>query len=70
VRQSEQDAGRCLDLPSEDHTRLIELENNVRELRHANEIRRKSTGYFARAEVDRHPSTMVAFINDDQYGQL
>ncbi len=38
-----------------DRERLKELERDNRELKRANEILRKSSAYFAQAELDRRP---------------
>ena len=39
--------------PGDDEARIKALEQEVRELRQANEILRKASAYFARAELDR-----------------
>lgn len=53
VRQSETDRGLRAGLTSEERKRLKQLERENRELRRANEILRKASAYFARAELDR-----------------
>lgn len=53
VRQSETDLGERAGLTTEERARLKQLEREVRELRHANEILRKASAYFAQAELDR-----------------
>jgi len=55
LRQSERDAGQRPGLSTQERTRLKELERKNRELRRANEIRRKASAYFAMAELDRRP---------------
>jgi len=55
VRQAERDAGGRPGLTTEERKRLKELEQEVRELRRANEILRKASAYFAQAELDRRP---------------
>jgi transposase len=55
VRQTEVDTGRCGGLTSDEQARVKDLEREVRELRRANEIRRKASAYFAQAELDRRP---------------
>ena len=40
---------------TEDAGRIKELEQEVKELRRANEILRKASAYFAQAELDRPP---------------
>jgi hypothetical protein len=47
VRQAERDAGQRLGLTTSDATWLKELEREDRELRRANEIFRKASGYLA-----------------------
>jgi hypothetical protein len=44
--------------------KLKALERENRELRQANEILRKASAYFARAELDRRTQAMIAFIDD------
>jgi transposase len=53
VRRAERDEGRRPGLTTDERGRLKELEREVRELRRANEILRKASAYFARAELDR-----------------
>jgi len=53
VRQAERDAGHRAGLTSAEGERVKALEREVRELRHANEILRKASAYFAQAEFDR-----------------
>lgn len=53
VKQTEKDNGSRLGATSTDRERIKELEREVRELRQANEILRKASAYFARAELDR-----------------
>jgi transposase len=55
VRQTEVDSGRRGGLRSDEHSRMKDLEREVRELRRANEILRKASAYFAQAELDRRP---------------
>jgi hypothetical protein len=49
---------------SDDRERIKGLEREVRELRQANEILRKASAYFAKAELDRPVQGMIAFIDD------
>jgi transposase len=53
VRQAERNVGKRAGLTTAEHTRLKELEREVRELKRANEILRKASAYFALAELDR-----------------
>ena len=53
VRQAERDTGDRAGLTTDERQRLKELERDVRELRHANEILRKASAYLAQAELDR-----------------
>ena len=53
VRQAEQDRGERAGATSAERERIKELEREVRELRRADEIPRKASAYFARAELDR-----------------
>jgi len=54
LRQSEgKPAPEVTAPPGDDQARLKALEQEVRELRQANEILRKASAYFARAELDR-----------------
>ena len=55
VRQSETDQGIRDGMPTSDRERLKHLERENRELKRANEILRKASAYFARAELDRRP---------------
>jgi transposase len=55
IRQTEIDSGQRDGLPSEQQDRMKALEQEVRELRRANEILRKASAYFAQAELDRRP---------------
>jgi transposase len=57
VRQAEQDQGKRPGLSSDERERLKALERENRELRQANEILRKASAYFARAELDRRSKT-------------
>jgi transposase len=52
VKQADVDAGVALGMMSADKTRIVELEQEVRELRRANSILRSSATFFA-AELDR-----------------
>ena len=51
-------------LTSDMAAKLKALERENRELRQANEILRKASAYFARAELDRRTQAMIAFIDD------
>ncbi len=53
VRRAERDAGQRPGLTTEEQQRLKLLERENRELRRANEILRKTSAYFAQAELDR-----------------
>lgn len=53
VKKAEVDSGKRAGVPSEMAERLKALERENRELRHANEILRKASAYFAMAELDR-----------------
>jgi len=53
VRQDERDDGTRPGLTTDERKRLKELERENFELRRANEILRKASAYFARAELDR-----------------
>ena len=53
VRQAEIDGGLRPGTSTDDGTRLVELEREVRELRRANEILRTSAAFSAAAELDR-----------------
>jgi transposase len=52
VKQADVDAGVAPGMTSADKTRVVELEQEVRELRRANSILRSSATFFA-AELDR-----------------
>ena len=53
VRQAEIDGGVRAGTTSDDAKRLVELEQENRELRRANEILRTASAFFAAAELDR-----------------
>ena len=53
VKKAERDSGHKPGLTSDMAARLKALERENRELRQANEILRKASAYFARAELDR-----------------
>ena len=53
VRQAERDQGLRAGPMTDERERIKALEREVRELRQANEILRKASAYFARAELDR-----------------
>jgi transposase-like protein len=53
VRQAERDGGKRTGTTTEEKERIRALEREVRELRQANDILRKASAYFARAELDR-----------------
>src|SRR5487761_2501476 len=53
VRQAERDQGLRVGPTTEERERIKALERENRELRQANEILRKASAYFARAELDR-----------------
>ena len=53
VKKAERDSGHKPGLTSDMATRLKALERENRELRQANELLRKASAYFARAELDR-----------------
>jgi transposase-like protein len=55
VRQSQRDQGQRPGLTTDERQRLKDQEREIRELRRANEILRKASAYFARAELDRRP---------------
>jgi transposase len=55
VRQAERDQGKRSGLSSSERDRLKLLERENRELKRANEILRKASAFFARAELDRRP---------------
>ena len=54
-RRGEVDRGERAGLTSDERERLKTLERENRELKRANEILRKSSAYFAQAELDRRP---------------
>jgi len=55
VRRAEVDSGRRAGVTSDERARIKQLERENRELRRANEILRKASVYFTRAElVHRH----------------
>lgn len=53
VRKAEVDSGKRAGVPTDVAEKLKALERENRELRQANEILRKASAYFARAELDR-----------------
>ena len=53
VRQAERDQGLRAGPMTDERERIKALERENRELRQANEILRKASAYFARAELDR-----------------
>ncbi len=53
VRQAERAKGERAGMSSAERERIKALEQEVRELRQANEILRKASGYFAQAALDR-----------------
>jgi transposase-like protein len=53
VRQAERDQGLRAGPTTDERERIKMLEREVRELRQADEILRKASAYFARAELDR-----------------
>jgi transposase len=53
VKQAEIDDGVKPGVSSAEAARVKELEQEVRELRRANEILRRASAYFAQAELDR-----------------
>ena len=55
VKRADVDAGKAPGLTSVERERMKDLEREVRELRRANDILRKASAYFARAELDRRP---------------
>ena len=55
TKKAEVDAGECAGVPTEVAEKLKALERENREPRQANEIPRKASAYFARAELDRPP---------------
>ena len=53
VRRTEIDQGKRAGITSSERERMLELERENRELKQANEILRKASAFFARAELDR-----------------
>lgn len=53
MKKSEVDSGKRAGLPSDVAEKMKALERENRELRQANEILRKTSAYFAMAELDR-----------------
>jgi transposase len=53
VRKAERGADECAGLPADERERIKQLERENQELRQANEILRKASAYFAKAELDR-----------------
>ena len=53
VKKAEVDSGKRGGIPTDTADKLKALERENRELRQANEILRKASAYFARAELDR-----------------
>ncbi len=53
MKKAEADSGKRVGVPAEVADKVKALEREVRELRQANEILRKVSAYFARAELDR-----------------
>jgi len=53
VGRSQIDAGTRAGLNSSERERLKQLERENRELKRANEILRKASAFFAKAELDR-----------------
>ena len=53
VRQAERDSGEREGVTTAERERIKALEQEVRELRQANEILRKASAYFTQAELDR-----------------
>jgi transposase len=53
VRQAQRDQGLRDGMTTDERARLKALERENRELRQANEILRKASAYFAKAELDR-----------------
>ena len=55
VHQAERDQGLRSGPTTDERQRLKEQEREIRGLRHANEILRKASAYFAQAELGRRP---------------
>lgn len=55
VSRMERDTGQRPGVTTSERERMKELERENRELKRANEILRKASAYFARAELDRQP---------------
>jgi transposase len=53
VRRAERDRRQRPGLTSDERERMKGMEQEIRELRQANEILRKASAYFAQAELDR-----------------
>ena len=53
VKKADVDSGKRAGVPTDMAEKLKALERENRELRQANEILRKASAYFARAELDR-----------------
>ena len=53
MKKAEVDSGRLAGVPSGVAAQMKALERENRELRQANEIVRKASAYFAKAEFDR-----------------
>ncbi len=53
VKKAEVNSGKRAGVPTEVADKVKALEREVRELRQANEILRKTSAYFAQAELDR-----------------
>jgi len=63
VRQAERDRGERGGVTTDERDRLKALERENRELRQANEILRKASAYFARAELDRCSKRSTAVLS-------
>ena len=53
MKKAEVDSGERAGVPADVSEKLKTLERENRELRQANEILRKASAYFAKAELDR-----------------
>ncbi len=53
MKKADVDSDRKPRVTTDDRERLKQLERENRELRHANEILRKASAYFAQAKLDR-----------------